>query len=83
MNLLEWSNFVINIPDEELIEIASFLGSQGFIDSMLDKGVPIKDIAEIHKLVAQKFIQNNRLLPHELPNCAVNYYNILNPPTIS
>jgi len=83
MNLLEWTNFVVNIPDEELIEIASFLGSQGFIDSMIDKGIPLKEIAEIHKMVAQKFITNKRLVPQELQGCAVNYFNILNPPILS
>ena len=60
MNLLEWSNFVINIPDEELIEIASFLGSQGFIDSILDKGIQPKSYTEINKLVTQKFLQHKQ-----------------------
>ena len=79
MNTLEWSNFIISIPEEELTEIASFLGSQGFIDSMLEKGIPLKEIIQIHTLVAQRFVALGRIVPQQLEGSAVNYYNILNP----
>jgi hypothetical protein len=80
MNTLEWSNFIISIPEDELIETATFLGSQGFIDSLLNKNIPMKDISNIHLLVAKRFEILGRLVPQKLEGSVVNYYNILHPP---
>lgn len=79
MNLLEWSKYVLNIPKEELIEQASFLGSQAFINSMIEKNISLEDIEKIHKLVAQRFEKDGLIIPKNLNGCVVNYYNILYP----
>jgi hypothetical protein len=81
MNTLEWSNFILSVPEEELLDMAIHLGSQAFIDTMLQKNIPLSDILQIHKLVAQKFVTSSRLVPQKLDGCVVNYYNILYPPT--
>jgi hypothetical protein len=81
MNTLEWSNFILSLPNDELLDTAIHLGSQAFIDSMLEKNIPLEDILQIHKLVAQKFLTSGRLIPQVLDGCVVNYYNILYPPT--
>ncbi len=81
MNTLEWSNFILSVPNDELLDTAIHLGSQAFIDSMLQKNIPLSEILQIHKLVAQKFLTSGRLVPQVLDGCVVNYYNILYPPT--